>query len=191
MANPLETIQIDRRALLLAGAGLGLAAMFASTDVMAQQPKAQPANASFPAAFSSVTEFEAYKAKMRRVLSVAGTKPATGIPAGMTELTYNVRAEQFFKMIDSLNRAPESQAMLNRLSEPFLMNYARYISGLDTTDLKLKTVNSFDEELFRTTMIKARAIPATDAIRSEAYEAKRRTSSLEQPKTLLGLLFGN
>ncbi len=166
-----------RDVALATAAALALFAM-SSTEVAAQTTVAPThINAipnGLPPAFKDQAAQDAYNAKMRRVITLASTHPTGEV----SELS-RARVIGFVEALKKYNRDPVLQRLLIVLPEDTLNNYARFVSGVDKTDAKIRVVNSADEDRFRTLMVANDVIPNSPTAYGPAYLPERRTSSLE------------
>ncbi|MDX1922388.1 MAG: hypothetical protein SFW65_04595 [Alphaproteobacteria bacterium] len=173
-----------RDVALTTAAALAIFAMSA-TEVFAQGSAIPPTQINavpngLPPAFRDQAALDAYNAKMRRVITLVSTHQAGEVPE-----TVRLKVILFIESLKKYNRDPELQRVLVRVSEETLSNYARYVNGLDKDDAKIRVVNSSDEDAFRTLMVGAGVIPNSPTAYGPAYQATRRTSTLERPGPVL------
>lgn len=152
-----------RKLALATAAALALFGL-SSTEVLGQT-----APNTLPPTFKDTAHENEYKAKMRRVITLAGNTPA-GEVSDMT----NARIIGFVQAIKKYNKDPVFQPLLINISEETLSNYARFVSGVERTDAKIRVVNSADEDRFRTLMVANGVIPNNPTTYGPAYQPQRR-----------------
>lgn len=156
------TSTIRKAAFITAAAAL---IAFPSTKAVGQQQLQAVPQVTRPSPFADAAAEEAYKAKMRRVISLAST-----LAPDISE-TCAARALAFIEDVKKYNRDPRFQGVLVALSEETLNNYARYVNCTDKDDSKIRTVNSVQEDGWRALMVANGIIPNSPPIYGPAYQA--------------------